>query len=144
MFGLFFFIFEDDFGLHGSETENHKETDAQTDVEEDYLELEPLLQLGEVLGHIGNVLVDKPGQVNDQSSAREVVHLQEQAEGALLPLEVDSVELNQLVKGGERVVDEQEPVNEVVRLQVLRKRVVAVVLRQQGLQTASVCRQGAG
>ena len=71
-----------------------------------------------VFGHLRWGLVIEYGAVDYEADAEEVIHLEEQSKCALLPLEVYGIELDQLVESMERIVDEEEPVQEVVRANV--------------------------
>ena len=68
----------------------------------------------EIVRHRAALLVVEDHEVDDDADAEEVVHLEEQTERALLAIEKDGIEFDQLVEGVERVVDEEEPVDEVV------------------------------
>ena len=71
-----------------------------------------------VFGHLRWGLVIEYGAVDYETDAKEVIHLKKQSKSALLSLEVDGIELDQLVQSMEWIVDEQEPVQEVVRANI--------------------------
>ena len=107
-----------DLVLHGAHAEDHQHAETAHDVKENDLEVDPVLQVLEIVGHLGGTLVVEDHEVDDDTDTKEVVHLEEESERALLTIEEDSIKLDQFIEGVERVVDEQEPVDEVVRVDV--------------------------
>ena len=109
---------QSDFLLHWSHAEEHEQAEENHDVHQNYLEVDPLLNVYVIFRHLGRGLVIEYGAVDYETDAEEVIHLKKQSKSALLSLEVDGVELDQLVQSMEWIVDEQEPVQEVVRANI--------------------------
>ena len=111
-------VVQSDFLLHRSHAEEHEQAEEDHDVHQDYLEVDPLLNVYVIFRHLGRWLVIEYGAVDYETDAEEVIHLKKQSKSALLSLEVDGIELDQLVQSMEWIVDEQEPVQEVVRANI--------------------------
>ena len=109
---------QSDFLLHWSHAEEHEQAEENHDVHQDYLEVDPLLNVYVIFRHLGWGLVIEYGAVDYEADAEEVIHLKKQSKSALLSLEVDGIELDQLVQSMEWIVDEKEPVQEVIRADI--------------------------
>ena len=59
-----------------------------------------------ILWHLRCGLVIEYGAVDYETDAKEVIHLKKQSKSTLFSLEVDCIELDQLVKSMEGIVDE--------------------------------------
>ena len=105
--------------MHWSHAEEHEQAEENHHVHQDYLEVDPLLNLYVIFRHLGWGLVIEYGAVDYETDAEEVIHLKKQSKSALLSLEVDGIELDQLVQSMEWIVDEKEPVEEVVRANIV-------------------------
>ena len=70
----FGFLFEDDFVIHALHAEDHENADADDDVHEDHLEVDPGVQLAELIWHLGLPLVIEVRQVDNHTNTEEVVH----------------------------------------------------------------------
>ena len=86
-----------DFLLHWSHAEEHEQAEENHHVHQDYLEVDPLLNLYVIFRHLGWGLVIEYGAVDYETDAEEVIHLKKQSKSALLSLEIDGIELDQLV-----------------------------------------------
>ena len=110
---------QSDFLLHRTHAEEHEQAEENHDVHQDYLEVDPLLNLYVIFRHLRWGLVIEYGAVDYETDAEEVIHLKKQSKSALLSLEHYGIELDQLVKSMEWIVDEKEPVEEVVRTNIV-------------------------
>ena len=88
-----------DLVLHGAHAEDHQHAETAHDVKENDLEVDPVLQVLEIVGHLGGTLVVEDHEVDDDTDTKEVVHLEEESERALLTIEEDSIKLDQFIEG---------------------------------------------
>ena len=92
--------------------------------------MNPVFQVDVLLRDVSSVTIAEHSKVDSDSDSQKVVHLKQQTQGALLSVEVNSIEFNQLVERAERIVNEQEPIDEVVLVDVLSKRELSFVVQQ--------------
>ena len=111
-------VVQSDFPLHWAHAKEHEQAEENHYVHQDHLEVNPLLNVCIFLWHLRWGLVIEYGAVDYETDAEEVIHLKKQSKSALLSLEVDCIELDQLVQSMEWIVDEKEPVEEVVRANI--------------------------
>ena len=64
--------------MHAAEAEVHEETDCDGDVHENALEANPRSELAELFRNFSTVAKVEDSQVDDQTDAHEVVHLEQE------------------------------------------------------------------